>query len=138
MNRNSNITRHSHRQGWTMWSMLFVLSVLFVVAYIGMQLVPIYSANSNIKNAMMVSLQDKDLSKITRSKVVKAMESQLYLDGSSSLVDFKNGFKVARARNEFKVEVIYEREVPLVSNLVLVARFHPIATCTLNGRCEVE
>lgn len=134
--KNYNLSKK--QGGWTMWSMMFVLSVLFVLAYIGMQLVPIYSSNTNIKNAMRVSLEDKDLSRITRSKVINGMKKQLYLDGASGLIDFKNKFKVARARDEFTVEAEYQREVPLVANLVLVAKFNPKATCTLNGRCEIE
>ncbi len=124
------------QQGWTIWSMMFVLSVLFVMAYIGMQLVPIYSANSNVKNAMYVSLEDKDLRKMTRVKVVRGMKSQMYLDGSADLFDFKEDLKLSRSKNTFTIEVTYEQEVPLIANLVLVAKFNPKVECELSGRCE--
>jgi len=126
------------QQGWTMWGMLFVLSVLFVVAFIGMQLVPVYSGNENVKNAMRVSLEDRDLSKITRSAVIKGMNKQLYLDGATGVIDFKKDLKISRSRNKFIVQVSYSREVPIVANISLVAKFNPKAECALNGRCDIK
>jgi len=122
--------------GWTMWSMLFVMSVLFVAAYIVIQLVPIFSANENVKNAMRQSVEDKDLRKISRNQIIRGMQDQLYLDGSHELLDYKKDLNMARNRNKFLLEVKYEREVPLVANLVLIARFNPKVECELNGRCD--
>ncbi len=126
----------SSQAGWTMWSMLFVMSVLFVVAYVAIQLVPIFSANENVKNAMRQSVEDKDLSKISRNQIIRGMQDQLYLDGSHELLDYKKDLNMARNRNKFLLEVKYEREVPLVANLVLIARFNPKVECELNGRCD--
>ncbi|MBX2848892.1 MAG: DUF4845 domain-containing protein [Acidiferrobacterales bacterium] len=128
--------RYTKQGGWTMWSMMFVLGVLFVVAYLGMQLVPIFSANESVKNAMRISLNDKDLRKITRRDVIAEMQNQLYLDGNDKLIDYKNELKVARTRNQFIVEASYEREVPLVANLFLIARFNPKIECELSGQCD--
>ena len=128
-----------HRQqGWTIWSLLFVLTVMFGLAYVGMQLVPVYSANGNLKNAMRISLENKDLSKISRTQIIRTMKKQMSLDGASDLIDFKKDLKISRARNKFLMEATYQSEVPLVANLSLVAKFKPKAECQLNGRCDIK
>ena len=136
--RHQEFKNCKRQAGWTMWSMMFVMSVVFVAAYIIMQLVPIYAANENIKNAMSVSLENKDMARITRSQIIKGMQNQLYLDGASGLIDFKNGFSVKKSKGVVTASASYEREVPLVANLVLVAKFTPTAECEKNGRCEIK
>jgi len=51
-----NISKINQQKGWTMWSLMFVLGVVGLFAYVGFQLVPVYSANSNIKNAMQLAI----------------------------------------------------------------------------------
>ncbi len=126
------------QKGWTFWSLLFTLSVVFIAAYIGMQLVPVYASNQNVVNALEISLDGKNLRTITRNQIIKGVRDQLYIDGTTDLLNFKDDFKVARNRERLVVEATYNREIPLVGNLVLVAKFNPRAECQLNGRCEVK
>lgn len=125
-----------YQQGWTIWSMMFVLSVLFVIAYLAMQLVPIYSANGSIKAAMLQSVEGKDLRKVTRRHVIGEMNKHLYIDSNHEILEPNNDIKMARTRSKFVLEANYEREIPLVANLVLIARFNPTVECELTGRCD--
>ncbi len=125
-----------HQQGWTVWSLMFVLSVLFVLAYLGMQLIPIYSTNGAVRTAMVQSVEGQDLRKVTRRHVIGEMNKQLYIDSNHEVLDYKNDVKMSRTRNKFVLEANYVREVPLVANLVLIARFNPKVECDLTGRCD--
>ena len=119
--------RSIHQQrGWTFWSMMFVMSVVLLAAYIGMQLVPIYASNAAIVKAMEKSLEGENLRTINRSVVVRKMTDQLYLDGTHEILDFKSDMKVRRSRNQLVLETHYQREVPLFMNLSLLARFDNI------------
>ncbi len=129
-------TNFKYQSGWTMWSMMFVMTVLFIAAYIGMQLVPIFSTNSTIESAMRGSLDNKDLRTITRKSIVNSMQKQLYIDGANKVLNYKNDLKVERLKNKFVVQANYEREVPLLSNMALVVRLNPRVECELNGRCD--
>ena len=115
-----------------------MMAVVFIAAYIIIQLVPIYAANENVKNAMFVSLENKNMVSITRGQVIRGMQNQLYLDGTSDLIDFKNDFKMTKSNGKVIASATYQREVPLVANLVLLAKFSPKAECEKNGRCEVK
>ncbi|RBP49271.1 DUF4845 domain-containing protein [Arenicella xantha] len=124
-----------HQGGWTFWSMAFTLSVLMFFAYVGMQLVPVYSANQNIQNAIFRSVEGSDLRKVSRAEVIKRINQQLYLDGSHKILDYKNDLKITRSRNSFLVQAKYERKVPLFFNISVAVDFSPKAQCDLNGRC---
>ncbi|MBX2848297.1 MAG: DUF4845 domain-containing protein [Acidiferrobacterales bacterium] len=114
------------QQGWTFWSLLFTLGVFIFFAYVGMQLVPVYSANENIKNAMEQSLEEVNLNTVNRTTIIRNMNAQLYLDGTHKLLDYKTDLVVKRSRQSFTIETHYQREVPLFFNLSLLAKFDNI------------
>ena len=124
------------QQGWTFWSLAFTLSVIVFFAFVGMQLVPVYSANENIRNAMKRSVDDVDLRTITRRKVIRKIDDQLYLDGTSGLLDYKNDIKMSRNRNSFTLIADYAREIPLFFNLSIKAKFDTTIECDLDGNCD--
>ena len=88
-----------------------------------MQMVPVYAVNSNIKNAMELSLEDIDLRRVTRAQIVRSMQQQLYLDSSHRILDYKNDLKIQRSRDQFIIETKYQSEVPLFSNVSLLFKF---------------
>lgn len=114
---------HQYQSGWTFWSLLFVMLVIVFFAYIAMRLIPVYAANENVKNAMRVSLEDADLRRITRAEIVRKLNSQLYLDGTHELLDYKTDLKVQRSQREIILRTAYRNEIDLFLNLSLVASF---------------
>jgi hypothetical protein len=122
------------QQGWTFWSLVFVMSVILFFSYIGMQLVPVYSANQNIKNSMSLAVDNADLRRVSRTQIIKAMQAQLYLDGSHQLLNYKTDLKVRRSPKKFVVETHYNREIPLFYNLSLKAKFDNVVERSLVER----
>ncbi len=120
--------------GWTFWSLLFTLSVLVFFAYVVIQLVPVYSANENIKNAMNQSVDDEDLLKVNRTTIVRNLDAQLYLDGSHKLLDYKTDLVVRRSRQVFAVETHYQREIPMFFNISLLLKFDNVVERELSER----
>ena len=111
------------QKGWTLWSLIFVIGVLILFTYVGFQLVPVYTTNSNIQKAMQLSLDNLSSNKISRAAIRKTIDAQLYLDGTHELLDYKNDLEVKRTQRELIVQVNYERRVELFYNLSLVATF---------------
>lgn len=127
-----NIKRQA---GWTFWSLTFTLGVLAFFSYIGMQLVPIYSSNSNVVNAMERSVDGANLRTIGRAQIISAMNKQLYLDGSHKLLDYKNDLVVKRSRKSFIVQVNYQRTIPIAGNISVLTTFSPKVECNFSGSC---
>ncbi len=130
-----SFTNINRQGGWTFWSLTFTLGVLAFFSYVGMQLVPIYSANNNIENAMERSVEDADLRKVGRAQIIKKMDQQLYLDGSHKLLNYKEDLELKRSRNKLTLQVTYERRVPIAGNIGIVVSFDPIVECSLSGKC---
>ncbi|MFT5572495.1 MAG: hypothetical protein ACI9FR_001418 [Cryomorphaceae bacterium] len=122
------------QQGWTFWGLLFVMNVILFFSYVGMQLVPVYSANQNIKNSMNLAVDNSDLRRVNRFQIIKAMQAQLYLDGSHQLLNYKTDLKVLRSTKQFVVETHYNREIPLFYNLSLKAKFDNVVERDLAER----
>jgi len=131
-----NIKSISRQAGWTFWSLLFAISVIVFFAYIAMQLVPVYSANQNVKNAMERSLEDENLLTVSRTTIIRNMNAQLYLDGSHDLIDYKEALKLSRSRSTFTIQTLYQREVPLFFNLSLVANFDNVIERDLSASSQ--
>jgi len=121
--------------GWTFWSLSFTLGVLAFFSYVGMQLVPVYSANSNIENAMKISVEGVDLRKVRRGQIIEKMRGQLYLDGTHKLLNFKDDLVIKRSRSLFTLQIAYERRVPIAGNISLVTSFNPTLECNFSGVC---
>ncbi len=126
----------SRQAGWTFWSLAFTLGVLSFFAYVGMQLVPIYSTNSSIEKAMSQSLEGENLKTVRRADITLKMSRQLLLDGSQQAIDFKKDLTMQRTRSLFILEAEYERTVPLFGNISVLVDFHPRFECTFDGSCE--
>jgi len=120
--------------GWTFWSLLFVMGVILFFSYVGMQLVPVYSANQNVTNAMNRSVDEIDLFKASRGAIIKKLNAQLYLDGSHKLLNYKTDLKVKRSRKKFTLETNYNREIPLFFNISILVRFNNVVERDLKRR----
>lgn len=123
-----NIKPLHYQRGATFWNMAFILGVLGLVAYIAMQLVPVYSTNSNVKNAMILTLDDIDidLRRVKRSQIQDRIDKQLYLDASHDVLNYKEDLKISRSDQKFILQTKYTRTVPLFFNLSLLAEFDNI------------
>ena len=123
-NARPNLPSIQRQQGWTFWSLTFVMLVILFFTYVGMRLVPVYAVNENVKNAMQIAIQNLDLKRVTRADIIRRMDDQLYLDGSHKVLNYKTDLKVRRSQKQFIIETDYRREIPLFLNLSLVASFN--------------
>jgi hypothetical protein len=132
------LTNIKRQGGWTFWSLTFTLGVLAFFSYVGMQLVPIYTANGNIENAMERSIEGVNLRSVGRAEIIKKMDKQLYLDGSHKLLNYKEDLVIKRSRSVFTLQVSYERRVPIVGNVSILAEFSPVVECSFTGQCLLK
>lgn len=118
--------------GWTFWSLLFTLGVILFFAYIGMQLVPVYTTNSSVTNAMKQTVDELDLYKATRRGIISKMNNQLYLDGNDEVLNYKTDLKVKRSKTNFVLSTTYDREIPLFFNISMLVKFDNVIERDLN------
>ena len=123
LKQQKHISSYQRQSGWTMWSLMFVLGVLMLFAYIGFQLVPVYTTNESVKKAMRLAI-DNTGSNITRGNIIRLMNSKLVIDGADELLDYKKAVDLKRTQRDLIMTVNYEQRVELFYNLSLVATFN--------------
>ncbi len=138
INRSRPMQNIRQQQGWTFWSLTFVLGVVVFFSYCIFQLIPIYSANGNVVNAMELSVQELDLRRVSRREIIRKIDNQLYLDGSHKLLNYKDDIIIKRDKNTLTVQADYERLVPLFFNLGIKVDFTPMVECELGGQCVTK
>ncbi len=130
-----NINRQG---GWTFWSLTLTLAVIMFFAYVIIQLIPVYSANGNVVNAMELSVKDVDLQGVTRREIIRKLDDQLYLDGSHELLNYKEDIAISRNKEKVVLQANYQRKIPMFFNIKILVEFTPEIECTLDGQCTTK
>lgn len=124
MRYHNNLKQPSFKQqGWTFWGFLFTATVVIFVAYVGMQLFPVYMGNNSVKHAMELALTNNNPRSTTKAQIISTMQKQMYLDGAHDLVDLRKSMSFKRSRKQALLTVNYGKEVPLFANISLLVKF---------------
>ncbi len=126
-NKNLNLTmnlRQTNKQkGFTLWSFMFTAAVVIFCIYIGALLVPVYSADSAIKNALNASLENVKRENVRKKEIIKAVDKRLYIDGIYEGPDMKKVLFVKKEKAGTTVTIDYKKEVPLFYNIGMYLDF---------------
>ncbi len=112
-----------HQKGLTMWSFLFVGGVVIFCMYIGALLVPVYTADGAIKDALESSVEKVSRSNIRKKDIIKEIDKRLYIDGVYDIPDLKEAVQVKKLRSGTTVSVDYKKEIPLFYNIGMYLDF---------------
>ena len=113
-----------HKQsGWTVWSVLGVVTLLLFFVLLFMKLFPPYFDNLKIVEAMEDIAQDNRASSFTRRKVIKEMDKILYIDFAADLVNLNEALRMVKAKNSTKLIVEYDVVVHLAFNISALLDF---------------
>ena len=114
------------QEGWTMVGLLLVIAVVMFFAYIVMKLVPVYLDNEEVKHAMEVGLTKGDPKLQTRNTIIRNMYSQMVIDDTDLLTDWKNAVSYKKTRDKVVFTNRYDRVVPLYDNISLLISFNNV------------
>jgi hypothetical protein len=138
LNSTKSFVNIKRQGGWTFWGLAFTLSTLGFFSYVGMQLVPLYTVNGNIENAMIRSVEGINLKTVGRAEIIRKMNKQLYLDGSHQLLNYKEDMIIKRSRTVFTMQIDYERRFSVLGNIGVVADFSPTVECDFTSQCKLK
>jgi len=121
---------HFKRQrGMTLIGFFMVLAVGCFFAFIGLKLFPVYKEYFSVKQAMSSVQSQPGVSKKSPREIRSMLDSRFF----SSYVEVVKGkdAKIVR-KNGYRIEMLYEHRVHLISNIELIATFD--ITVDLTGR----
>ena len=121
---------HFKRQrGMTLIGFFMVLAVGCFFAFIALKLFPVYKEYFSVKQAMSSVQSQPGVSKKSPREIRSMLDSRFF----ASYVDIVTGkdAKVVR-KNGYRIDILYEHRVHLISNIELIATFD--ITVDLTGR----
>ncbi|MGH1426659.1 MAG: DUF4845 domain-containing protein [Arenicella sp.] len=122
-NNKFSYSSYHHQKGLTVWSFLFVGGVVIFCMYIGALLVPVYTADGAIKDALESSVEKVSRSNIRKKDIIKEIDKRLYIDGVYDIPDLKEAVQVKKLRSGTTVSVDYKKEIPLFYNIGMYLDF---------------
>jgi len=128
-NELNSMKKIAKQDGWTMWGLIFSLLIVGFFAYIIMRLVPVYSEYNNIETAMDLALVNSGTPQsMSKSNYTRLLRKQLYIDGDHNAIDYKDDIMFKRKSGVVKIDLAYERIVPLFANISLKVDFQNSVT----------
>ncbi|MEM7018114.1 MAG: DUF4845 domain-containing protein [Pseudomonadota bacterium] len=118
-------TRFSKQRGITIMGLLFVLVVLAVFGYTGLQLMPFYQENMNIVRSIN-KMKENDTIKAMSPRAIQAkLIEQFYFNDVKGInaVNFEEFLVVERTSNGRRIVMDYRRDASLFYNVRIMAEF---------------
>lgn len=112
-----------HRQqGITAIGFIIIASLVAMIGYGAVRLIPVYLTQMNIVKLMKDLKDEYDGTGPSQARLMAAIGKQLDVDA----VDYpkRQDFVISKTENGFRIEVDYEDEVPYLANLYLTAKFN--------------
>ena len=105
-------------------SAVFLL-MMMVLAFSGfftfLKVVPLYTQDWSVETVLENIQQESTENKYTRTRVYDMLQKRFSINGVSELMEF---VEVSGAGSNVIIDMEYERRVPLISNIELVATFN--------------
>ena len=110
-----------YQRGLSLTAMLFGGGVLFVVALLGMKIMPAWIEYGAIKKAVAATAQDISLKEATVSQVKTAFSKRTDIDNIKSITT--DDLEITKDGNGLVIEFAYTQKIPLTANASLVFDF---------------
>ena len=109
------------QRGLTLIGFVIVLSMVIFVAFIGMQIGPIYMEYYSVVSAMNGVASERGSANLSPFDIRVKIHNRLYVSNTSYNIK-DNNIKITRA-NGVHLRIAYEVRKPVIGNLDVVAKF---------------
>lgn len=114
--------RH-YQRGLSFWGFVFVALIGVIALLLAVKLVPVYMEYYSVVNAVNGVANEPGVERESPREVYQMLQRRLY----TSYVDEEHvgdeNIKISRGKDA-RIIIDYERRVPLIANLDLIATFH--------------
>jgi hypothetical protein len=110
------------QSGMTMLGFLITLSVVILLAYCAMKIVPMYIEYFSVKKALASMANDASLDDASKDKIRASFERHILIDYVSVIKP--EMLQIESTDTGYSLLIDYERREPLIANLDVVGKFH--------------
>lgn len=116
------MSARSRQEGITFWGMIFVLSVIAVVMFFILKLLPPYLADLKVKGALDSLVREPSIGSMSRLEITKGLTKRFDIDDVEHVQLDKELFIEVRGRTKI-IQISYEAIVPMVFNISALIEF---------------
>ena len=113
----------ANQRGLTFISLLIVLGLIAFFTLLALKIAPIYINHSKVVNALKAVEQTTDLTSKSKQEIKASLEKRFNMN-YVEYVSLNDDVKISVQPGYVKVAVDYERVVPMMGNLSVLAEFH--------------
>jgi type II secretory pathway pseudopilin PulG len=110
------------QQGMTLIGMIIMLTILGIIGFGVLQLVPVYLESMKIAQVLNQVKNDLEGQSATVADIRKSLGKRVDIEALYD-VNYRTDFVITRTGNGLKVQMKYERKRPYFGNISLVADF---------------
>jgi hypothetical protein len=111
-----------NQRGMTMWSLLFVLSMIALVVFLVLKLLPVYLADMKVRSALDSVTRQSDAGSMSKGELIEGLAKRFDIDNIEHVNLGKDLTITARGRNR-SIRIKYEAVVPMVGNVSALMEF---------------
>jgi len=111
----------SKQTGVTFWTFLVIASIAVVLGMAALKLTPVYLEYMRVRQVLTDIKRQFDGQEVNVSMIQTAISKRLEIEAVGE-TDVKD-FKVSKTDNGIEVRAVYQRTVPYIANLSLLATF---------------
>ena len=116
------MNRLNRQRGMSMWSLMFVLTVLGFVVYIGFLLFPPYMADFKVKSTLDQLAKQSDVGSMSRDDIINSLDKRFDIDDIKH-INLKQDLKVEKRGPNRLIMIDYEVEAQVAGNVSMLLKF---------------
>ncbi len=110
------------QRGLTMISLLFLLIGIGIMVTLVLKITPVYMTHGKVVSALEGLKGTTDIEKQSKSEVLASLSKRLSVNSVDS-INMDKDVTVTKNGDQLKVQIKYQVEVPLASNLYALMKF---------------
>ena len=116
------MNRLNRQRGMSMWSLMFVLTVLGFSVYIGFLLLPPYMADFKVKSTLDQLAKQSDVGSMSRDDIINSLDKRFDIDDIKH-INLKQDLKVEKRGPNRLIMIDYEVEAQVAGNVSMLLKF---------------
>lgn len=115
----------TNQRGMSFLGLLATVAIVGFLIVIGLKLIPVYMDSWKIDKTLSDVIKDPSIGSQSKDSIIQSLLKRLDLDDVQAVnyTNWKESMSVTKRQNRVIIEVSYERRMPLLGNLYLLAEF---------------
>ena len=114
------------QQGMSPVSILFIICLVFIMAFISFKLIPVYLEHFGVVSSLKSMEEEVGMRRQSTNELMKLLMRRLEMNDVKRVAS--DNIIIKRQPKETIIQILYEVQIPIVANLDFLLTFDNVAT----------